>query len=380
MRGARIGDEERDLLGRGDEDVGRLLALALAPRMRRVAGARLDADRQAHLRDRRFEIARDVDGERLERRDIERVDALALDAVREFDEARQEAGQRLAAAGRRDQQHVGSGLRLVQHRELMRARRPAARAEPSVKTSGNLVGRLSMAADHSLSGCRSTNGARICQQSVPAGLLCLSDRGFVRKGNRTAAKLSPSLNCFNLRSMHSPQSTPGNARGVLAIAVPIMLSNVTEPLIGVVNSAVIGQIPDAYYIGAITVGALDLQFHLSGASAFSASAPAGLSAQATGAGDARRTRRGAHAGAHHCRHCRRSRIIALSPLIGRLAFSLLEGSPEVESHAATYFYIRVFSAPFALDQFLPARLVRRPGPRPHRLSHPALSQSHQHGA
>ena len=32
-------------------------------------------------------------------------------------------------------------------------------------------------------------------------------------------------------------------RSVLAIAVPIMLSNVTEPLIGVVNTTVIGQLP-----------------------------------------------------------------------------------------------------------------------------------------
>ena len=39
-----------------------------------------------------------------------------------------------------------------------------------------------------------------------------------------------------------------------------MLSNVTEPMIGVVNSAVIGQLPGAYYIGAITVGALIFNF------------------------------------------------------------------------------------------------------------------------
>ena len=31
MRGTRIGDEQRELFRRGDEDVGRLLALALAP-------------------------------------------------------------------------------------------------------------------------------------------------------------------------------------------------------------------------------------------------------------------------------------------------------------------------------------------------------------
>ena len=49
-------------------------------------------------------------------------------------------------------------------------------------------------------------------------------------------------------------------RSVLAIAVPIMLSNVTEPLIGVVNTTVIGQLPQAYYIGAIAVGSLIFSF------------------------------------------------------------------------------------------------------------------------
>ena len=149
--------------------------------------------------------------------------------------------------------------------------------------------------------------------------------------------------------MHSPQSTPVTHRGVLAVAVPIMLSNVTEPLIGVVNTAVIGQLPGAYYIGAITVGSLIFNFIYWGFG-FLRLGTGGLSAQATGRADAeelvavlmRALIIAALTGLA---------IIALSPLIGRLAFSLLEGSAEVESHAATYFYIRVFSAPFALTSF-----------------------------
>ena len=70
------GEQQRELLGRGQQDVGRIAALALALRGRRVAGAGLDADRQPHLGDRRFEVARDVDRQRLERRDVERVQAL----------------------------------------------------------------------------------------------------------------------------------------------------------------------------------------------------------------------------------------------------------------------------------------------------------------
>ena len=47
-------------------------------RRRRVAGARLQPDRQAHLGDRPLEVARDVDRQRLQRRDVERVEAAAL--------------------------------------------------------------------------------------------------------------------------------------------------------------------------------------------------------------------------------------------------------------------------------------------------------------
>ena len=77
---------------------------------------------------------------------------------------------------------------------------------------------------------------------------------------------------------------PINHRTVLTIAVPIMLSNATEPLIGVVNTAIIGQLPDAYYIGAIAVGALIFSFLFWGFG-FLRLSTGGLSAQAVGASD-----------------------------------------------------------------------------------------------
>ena len=145
------GEQQRQLLRRGEQDLRRVAALALALRGRRVAGARLDADRQAHLGDRRFQVARDIDGERLERRDVERVQAaLAAHVAAGRDEfsffaarsrrtsgaaqlhqARQKSGQRLAAAGRRDQQDRTAGLCFAQKFELMGARRPAAAGEPA---------------------------------------------------------------------------------------------------------------------------------------------------------------------------------------------------------------------------------------------------------
>ena len=64
----RIGgsQQQRQLLRRGEQNVGRIAALTLPLRGRRVAGARLQPDRQIHLAHRHFQIARDVDGERLQ--------------------------------------------------------------------------------------------------------------------------------------------------------------------------------------------------------------------------------------------------------------------------------------------------------------------------
>ena len=76
------GEEQRKLLRRGQQDVRRVAPLALALRCRRVAGAGLDPDRQRHLGDRALQVARDVDRERLQRRDVERVQpALAAEAA-----------------------------------------------------------------------------------------------------------------------------------------------------------------------------------------------------------------------------------------------------------------------------------------------------------
>ena len=68
--------------GRGEQDIRRIAPLPLPPRHRRVAGAGLDLDRQTHLGDRRFQIARDIDRERLQRRDVEGVQAARCAARR----------------------------------------------------------------------------------------------------------------------------------------------------------------------------------------------------------------------------------------------------------------------------------------------------------
>ncbi len=138
-------------------------------------------------------------------------------------------------------------------------------------------------------------------------------------------------------------------RSVLAVAMPIMLSNVSEPLIGVVNTAVLGQLPEPYYIGAITVGSLIFSFLFWGFG-FLRLSTGGLSAQATGAGDtpeliavlARALGIAVAAGLV---------LIILSPLIGKFVFDLMGGSAEVRHHAEIYYNYRIWSAPFALANY-----------------------------
>ena len=54
-------------------------------------------------------------------------------------------------------------------------------------------------------------------------------------------------------------AAPGGApplthRAVLAIAVPVMISNVSTPLIGIVDTAIVGRYPNPVY-GGVVAGA-----------------------------------------------------------------------------------------------------------------------------
>ena len=45
-------------------------------------------------------------------------------------------------------------------------------------------------------------------------------------------------------------------RKILHLAVPSIISNITVPLLGLVDVAIVGHIGDASYIGAIAVGSM----------------------------------------------------------------------------------------------------------------------------
>jgi hypothetical protein len=138
--------QQGQLFGRGQQNVRRIAPLPLPPRHRRIAGAGFDLDRQAHLGDRGFQVARDVDRKRLQRRDVERVQASAARhaaagggegaAGGQFHQRRQKTRERLAGAGRRDQKRGTIRAGLLKQRQLMRPRRPATRGKPAQKILG----------------------------------------------------------------------------------------------------------------------------------------------------------------------------------------------------------------------------------------------------
>jgi MATE family multidrug resistance protein len=151
-------------------------------------------------------------------------------------------------------------------------------------------------------------------------------------------------------SRADPTGRPaGRHRRVWRLAAPIILSGLSVPLLGAVDTAVVGRLPDAAYIGGVAVGAMIFDFLYWGFG-FLRMATSGFTAQAQGAGDAIET--GAALD--------RSLILAfalgfiillLQTPAGLLAFSLLRGSPAVETQAHLYFTIRVWSAPATLGVY-----------------------------
>lgn len=145
-----------------------------------------------------------------------------------------------------------------------------------------------------------------------------------------------------------PNAVPTH-RDVLAIAVPVMLSNVTTPLLGLVDTGVVGQLPEPAYIGAVALGALVFTF-VFWAFGFLRMGTTGLTAQAVGARDdaevvaqlGRALLLAAAAGIA---------LIALQWPIRTAAFALLPGTERVEALALAYFDLRIFAAPATLANY-----------------------------
>ncbi|WP_434618257.1 MATE family efflux transporter [Tabrizicola sp. M-4] len=136
---------------------------------------------------------------------------------------------------------------------------------------------------------------------------------------------------------------------LLKIAAPIVLSNATVPLLGAVDTGVVGQMGQAAPIGAVGVGAVVL-VTLYWIFGFLRMGTSGLAAQAHGAGDLpergailmRALLVGALAG---------GAFILLQHWLFRAAFLIAPASPEVETLARQYLAIRIWGAPATIAAY-----------------------------
>ncbi len=134
--------------------------------------------------------------------------------------------------------------------------------------------------------------------------------------------------------MEPAEAAPVVTRGrVFAVAWPLILSNLSVPLLGLVDTAVVGNLGDAALIGAIAVGAMAFSFVYWGFG-FLRMGTTGLVSQAHGAAD----REGAKVITY--RALLLALVLALillvlQPLIFAGALNLISASAAVEASAAS---------------------------------------------
>ena len=133
------------------------------------------------------------------------------------------------------------------------------------------------------------------------------------------------------------------------MAVPSILANITIPLVGIVDVAIIGHISSAAAVGGIAVGTMlfDLLYWNFG---FLRVGTSGMTAQAYGRGDVR----------EQAKLLTQSMTIAFGGALGiwllqwffvTLVLYLMPCSPEVADFARQYFFVRVWAAPATLALF-----------------------------
>jgi len=137
---------------------------------------------------------------------------------------------------------------------------------------------------------------------------------------------------------------------MLAIALPMTVSHVTEPLLGLVDATVIGRLGEAHLLGAVALAAVifDFLFWSFGSLRM---ATAGLTAQAVGAGDQHEINR-TLARALLVAASVGIVIVLLQWPIAAVSFWLSGASDAVLGALSTYFAIRIWSAPFTLANYV----------------------------
>lgn len=130
---------------------------------------------------------------------------------------------------------------------------------------------------------------------------------------------------------------------ILKLAIPNIISNITIPLLGLVDMILMGHLDSPTYIGAIALGGTIFSVLYSFFS-FLRAGTTGFTAQAYGSGDETETIYSLYRSI-----CIGIPIIILILIlqnpIARVSNYLLDGSEEVKSLAISYFYVRIWAAP-----------------------------------
>lgn len=139
-------------------------------------------------------------------------------------------------------------------------------------------------------------------------------------------------------------------RRVLALAFPIVLANLTQPLLGAVDTAVAGHLEGAQYLGGVALGGLVFNFVFWGFG-FLRMGTTGLVAQAHGARDAAGIRLSVLR-ALIVAFALGAAVLALQVPLLSFALTALGGSDAVRATALAYSHARIWSAPFALANYV----------------------------
>ena len=140
-----------------------------------------------------------------------------------------------------------------------------------------------------------------------------------------------------------PESTRQWHERIWSLSWPVILANITIPLVGIVDTAVMGRMPQAAYIGAVAIGATIFSsiYWILG---FLRMGTTGLVAQALGS---RQTAEVVNIAARGIATAVAIGvlILALNLPLYQLAFWIFDASDQVEALAGTYFSIRIWGSP-----------------------------------
>lgn len=138
-------------------------------------------------------------------------------------------------------------------------------------------------------------------------------------------------------------------RRVWALAAPMILSNLSVPLVALVDTAVIGHLPHAHQLGAVAVGA-SLFSLLAWAFGFLRMGATGFAAQAAGRGDGDGLRQVLAQGLMLAAGFSLLLWLLAVPF-SRLALSWMSPSAELEGSTLAFFHVRLLGLPAALGGF-----------------------------